>query len=273
MKKPVVILVFAHKPWLDSFEKTALDCCVRILGNHPIKLVCPAGMDVSTYLKVAPQIGVDFISPCWLESLPAYNRLKIDPFLYQRYAEYEYLMTYELDAYVFRDELLEWCGRGWDYVGAPWFEGQLEATRDAAFAGVGNSGFSLRKISSCRRVLARLAVCSRIASLFAINNPERLEPRMGIVERVIRRLLGLEVLEVLELLQQRYVAEDLFWCHGVARAFDSFRIPSADEALRFSFEANPDVLLAMNDGRLPFGCHAWMKVRPEFWSNYINVIR
>ena len=49
--------------------------------------------------------------------------MKILPFLYERYAAYEFMFTYELDAFVFKDELEKWCEQGWDYIGAPWFDG------------------------------------------------------------------------------------------------------------------------------------------------------
>ena len=60
-------------------------------------------MDVSAYRRIAPELIVDFIRPSLLSSYRAYNRLKILPFLYRRYADFEYVLTYELDAFVFRD--------------------------------------------------------------------------------------------------------------------------------------------------------------------------
>ena len=39
---------------------------------------------------------------------------------YERFLNSKYLLIYQLDAYVFKDELTAWCNRGFDYVGAPW---------------------------------------------------------------------------------------------------------------------------------------------------------
>ena len=30
------------------------------------------------------------------------------------------MLIYQLDAYVFKDELLNWANKGYDYIGAPW---------------------------------------------------------------------------------------------------------------------------------------------------------
>src|SRR5437667_4055647 len=153
MSDKVVILVFAHKPMPEWYEAIGLEQCFRVLGRHPVRMVCPIGLDVSAYRRIAPALEVDFIPSRWLANVRAYNRLKILPFLYRRYSGYEYMLTYELDAFVFKDELEYWCEKGWDYIGAPWFEGYDHATPSSPLIGVGNSGFSLRRISTMLRVM------------------------------------------------------------------------------------------------------------------------
>jgi hypothetical protein len=39
--------------------------------------------------------------------------------------------------------------------------------------------------------------------------------------------------------------------------------------LRFAFEAAPRQCLEMNQGRLPFGCHAWGRYDREFWTPHL----
>ncbi len=141
MSDAVVILIFSHKPRLAWYEEISLRQCCRVLGQHPIRLVCPVGLDLSSYRVIAPNLQADFIPPHWLASLRAYNRLKILPWLYRRYAAFDYILTYELDAFVFHDELLDWCAKGWDYIGAPWFEAYTKATPSSRPIGVGNAGF------------------------------------------------------------------------------------------------------------------------------------
>ena len=40
-----------------------------------------------------------------------------------------------------RDELLDWCNKNYDYIGAPW----VKKERDNILLKTGNGGFSLRK--------------------------------------------------------------------------------------------------------------------------------
>ena len=113
----------------------------------------PTGLDVSAYRRITPALEVDIVPSHWFANVRAYNRLKILPFLYRRYSGYEYMLTCELDAFVFKDELEYWCEKGWDYIGAPWFEGHDNAAPGSHPIGVGNLGFSLRRISTILRVM------------------------------------------------------------------------------------------------------------------------
>ena len=39
--------------------------------------------------------------------------------LYSRFEKYEYMLIYQLDAFVFSDRLMEFVEAGYDYIGAP----------------------------------------------------------------------------------------------------------------------------------------------------------
>jgi hypothetical protein len=39
---------------------------------------------------------------------------------YQAFTDFEFMLIYQLDAFVFRDELADWCRSGYEYIGAPW---------------------------------------------------------------------------------------------------------------------------------------------------------
>ena len=41
----------------------------------------------------------------------------VSPLFYLNFKKYRYLLIYQLDALVFRDELLEWCSKEIDYIG------------------------------------------------------------------------------------------------------------------------------------------------------------
>lgn len=147
-----IVLIFSHKPALEWFERISLAQCFRVLGRHPIRLVCPLGLDVSEYRAIVPNIEVDFIPAEFMGSYGAYNKMKTSSWIYRRYAAFDYMMTHELDALVFRDELVFWCAQGWDFIGAPWFTDFSSSADDGLWA-VGNGGFSIRRINTYLRVL------------------------------------------------------------------------------------------------------------------------
>ena len=66
------------------------------------------------------------------------------------------------------------------------------------------------------------------------------------------------------------INEDHYWGHVLAAFFSDFNVAPVNDAIRFSFEVNPTLLYKMNNGQLPFGCHAWERYDPEFWLPFIN---
>jgi hypothetical protein len=152
-RKRVVILVLVHKPNMNPDEVLSFRQCISILGAHDIAVVCPAGMNVAAYKEISTAINFCHIDPSWQITYRNFNRLKINPLLYWKFRRYDYILFYELDAFVFRDELDKWCHAGYDYIGAPWFYGFNTCSNDSPFLGVGNGGFSLRRTSAALRVL------------------------------------------------------------------------------------------------------------------------
>lgn len=67
----------------------------------------------------------------------------------------------------------------------------------------------------------------------------------------------------------REIHEDTIWCIYVPQFID-YKVAPAGEALKFAFEANPSLLYKMNNGELPFGCHAWERYETAFWQPFIK---
>ncbi len=258
-----VVLIFAHKEQLEWHEQISLAQCYRILQSHPIRLICPEGLDLSSYRAIAPQLIVDFIPSHWMESLRAYNRLKILPWLYNRYSDFDYILTYELDAFVFRDELLEWCAKGFDYIGAPWFEGYHLATPDSRPSGVGNSGFSSRSTSSMLRVSRSLRYQIPISEVLQIRARGGMKLKKALADMTIQN-------NFFSLFNDFTGQEDRYWGDLVRTRFLWFRVASYEEARNFSFELNPRRLFKECGNALPFGCHKWMVFEPTFWRDPIR---
>src|SRR5690606_31898493 len=91
--------------------------------------------------------------------------------LYRRFVAYEYMLICQTDVFVFRDELLQWCEKDYDYIGAPWiaskqhlltkvlfqitnfFKSRKKKKSTAHFFKVGNGGFSLRKVQTMLKIV------------------------------------------------------------------------------------------------------------------------
>jgi hypothetical protein len=191
-----------------------------------------------------------------------FNALKVSPYLYERYQEYEYILFYEPDAFVFSDDLLSWCATGFDYIGAPWFKG-FGAIATKELIGVGNGGFSLRKVATHLTAAKRF----EFERLLVRGSVKQLRHKLDYLRDKLWRS-GKEA-------EVHYMApidfhEDVFWGKSAARRYRQFRVAPISVALSFSFEVNPAVLFQMNGYRLPFGCHAWFKHDISFWVPHIE---
>jgi len=255
----VIVLIFTHKAEPSADELRSLRQCCIVLGKHPMRLVCPRGMDLAAYRAVHPGIVADFIDPKWFKSVGDYNLLKALPWLYRRYAGYEFMLTYELDAWVFRDELLHWCEQGWDYIGAPWFERHGACSEEAKPIRGGNSGFSLRRTLACLAAL-RALLCRRVLAL----------PKTWF--RLIRGggsvSLPASAAELFRPFAGMIPAEDFFWCYTVPKVYPFFRIAPYEQCRKFAFETNARRLYEESGQLLPFGCHKWSADR-AFWKRFI----
>lgn len=235
-----------YRPVLDPDERLSARQCRAVLGRHALKVVAPVGLDLPGPLADLP---CERFSAEAFADIGAYNRLLLGPEFYGRFASYEYLLIHQLDAYVFRDELDEWCGKKWDYVGAPWPDDEFLQKRKwrSAFPRhlrpptlarwirgcdfrVGNGGFSLRRIPAFLAVLDRQPAAARA---WPAN-------------------------------------EDVFWSLAAPVYDRKFRIPPEREAMRFAVEREPARYLARLAGRLPFGCHAWRKRGFEVWKPHLR---
>lgn len=280
----VVILIIAHKPELNIYEQISLSQCYKVLGNHPIKIICPNGLDVSSYKNILPDPQFDFIDPMWQSTYANFNRLKIEPFLYLRYSKYQFILFYEPDAFVFHDELVDWCNEGYDYIGAPWFDGFCDANENSNIIGIGNGGFSLRKVKKSLKILKQLKVMEILNQYSDFNIRLQIMNILKILSQWIN-----ERDELAEYVKNYKEYEDLFWGVKIQDQIDNFKknryllsilynklllkdynLAPVEKAIEFSFENLPDKLYNLNSNKLPFGCHAWFKYNYKFWKPFIT---
>lgn len=274
MAHPVAVAITTHTVDLDEAERISLERAIEVLGpRHDLYLVVPRSLDVASALRRYPELRHQPVDDSFFGGAAQHNRLLLSSALYGGFSDYEYVLIHHLDAYVFRDELDEWCTRGYDFVGAPWLEGYEFAVDDAPYLGTGNGGLSLRKVDSFIQVTRRLdaAPSSRLGRLMR-RVPYKLraairEATTPIARRVAwggaRREIALAYLN-------RGSGEDTFWAFRVSPWLRWFRVAPPEVAVSFAFDTSPDLLFERNGRQLPFGCHGWPKAdRVEWWRRHI----
>lgn len=253
----VKIVVPIYKTTLDSYEKKSLDQLVKVLCDYPKVIIKPRSLDVREILdKYENQFDVQDFDDSYFMNIIGYNRLMLAPEFYEKFLDVKYILIYQLDAYVFRDELRYWCNLDYDYVGAPWLcklkykrklmqlflaiRGVIYSMlkikhRQQCFYKVGNGGLSLRKTATHYK--------------FTLE-------KQAIIQKYLKNVSKSSLFN-----------EDVFW--GMEATKDKgYRVPTWREALLFSFDLFPEVAYKYSGEKLPFGCHRWNK-ELHFWNKYI----
>jgi hypothetical protein len=252
--------VHSDKP--SNLELISFKQCFDVLKTHTIKVIAPKGLNLESYLKVVPNFEVVEIDPIWQSSIFMYNKLKLSSFFYDLFKEFDFLLTYELDAFVFKDEIDFWCKKNYDYIGAPWFEG-YSVPKSNEIIGVGNSGFSLRKISAMKNAIHNI--------YFDERNYNLLSKKKRIKAKIKKFLFFVNIFrtENYTIQNSLHFNEDWFISAVIPKIIVDFNIAPINDAIKFSFEVNPSYLFEINNQKLPTGCHAWTVYDFEFWKPHI----
>ena len=267
----VAVVVPHYRAGLTADEGVSLRHLTHFLGRYDKHLALPQGLDFTL-----PGFGVNRFPDQFFHGTATYSALLLSREFYQAFAEYDYILLYQLDALVFSDRLAEWCARDLDYVGAPWFPG--DGADFVSEPAVGNGGFSLRRVESFLRVIDSPGFeteLDRYRDALAAAGPALARLR-HLPRKALRRvrLLGADRQAILSAARApadpgERLNEDCFWSFRARRYHPGFKIASVEEALGFAFEVNPRRCYELNGRRLPFGCHAWNKYDREFWEPFL----
>ena len=266
----VAVVVPMYKKALDQDEQISYRHLTRYLANFDKFLVSPESLKVELEGFEIKRFRDEFF-----HSTATYSALLISPEFYEAFRRYEYILIYQLDSLVFSDNLLDWCARDFDYIGAPWFsEDGADFVEGSA---VGNGGFSLRKIQSFLNVLEAPGAEAELEKYRdALYSALPWYRQLLSLPYKVRKWLSLPTAKGQDILNEtgkvpagRRLNEDCFWSFRARDYFPDFRIAPVREALRFSFELAPRRCFELNGNRLPFGCHAWSKYDREFWEPYL----
>lgn len=249
----VEVVIPIYRNTFSDLEMRSLRQVSEVLKNYRISLVKPESLDVTELVSRFPSFSIRSFRDEFFEGIAGYNSLMMSEEFYSAFQDSQYILIYQTDAYVFRDELEQWCREGYDYVGAPWLKKPVynlpviswimsigfnrdrrkgRRNKQELYNKVGNGGLSLRKVQSHLRVVK--------------------EERESIREYLAVR--------------NHMYNEDVFWS-----GIESFRYPDALRALAFSFDKYPKLCYRLNGRKLPFGCHAWYSRKMRgFWRGIIE---
>lgn len=228
--KEVAVVIPVYKAEPSDSELLSFRQCLTVLGKYPIVLFAPTGFDSQVYDDIAGnKLAYVYFDKKYFSSTKGYSKLLLSRSFYKHFLAYTSILIYQLDAWVFRNELSSWCALDYDYIGAPWLEAPPITSGKKPIVNlsnllknrVGNGGFSLRKVKS------HLRWANWVSFIF------KFIPKN----------------------------EDILWS-----LFVPFKKPSCLEALAFAFEMDPEKSFELNGNQLPFGCHAQEKYDPKFWN-------
>lgn len=267
-KRVAILVALSNRDYLTDTEQISLKHLLHYLGHYDKYIIIPEGLDFSL-----PGFYSARFDDKYFGSADAHRDLLLSPCYYQAFSNYEFILSYHLDALVFSDQLQEWCDRDYDFVGSPWVK-----HKDAPYYGnssfegkVGNGGFSLKKVRSFLKIFN--------STEYAIA-PDEYWNKYHAHKQLPGRILQWPKKMVMKSHRYNNVQwetkhwernDDLFIADRARHYYPEFRIAPLDIALRFGFECVPRHCYELNDHRLPFGCHAWERYDREFWEQFLLV--
>ena len=255
LKKVVTAIpIYREKPCGNSISN-----CIEILKDCAFCLIAPNSLNAKEYEAIFKaknkQYSIKRFDDKYFKSVQNYSELCLESKLYKAFQDYEYLFLFQEDGFIFKNELNEWCDKGFDYIGAPLFEGYEKADEKSSMIEFsGNGGVSLRKISSFIEVL------------------EKEEKRSANPVRILHDFIFKNRFKSLKTEFQKLkssVNEDIVITQYL-RAKQGLNIAPNKDAMYFSFEVRPKRLYELTEGILPFACHGYKKYEPDFWKQFIS---
>ena len=217
-----VVVVPRYREKISEAEQISLTQARRVLGDWPLVFMSPERM--RGYYDRTGEAAEFWPDECF-SNITNYSLLMLSEKFWERFGQYEYMLLYQLDAFVFSDRLQEFMDMGYDYIGAPmpYWTGWPYDTNP-----VGNGGLALRNIEAAHRMLTvhRDYLYEKTAAFMI---PEWAEDR-------------------------------LFTYCGLDKQVD-FSTAPAKVAVEFSVCMDYNhAYRRLKQGWLPFGCHAWWKL-------------
>ena len=143
--KQCVIVIPVYKTYLEEYEIASMIQLINTLGNeYDICLVCPDGLYINYYNNICNyKFNYLKCNPEYFKSTYTYSKLLENYYFYEAFKQYEYMMIYQNDGWIFYNNIKYFISLNYDYIGSPWGENEFGPSPES----VGNGGVSFRKIS------------------------------------------------------------------------------------------------------------------------------
>ena len=117
--KEVAIVIPVYKEYMDRYEEISFHRALEVFSAYPVFLVGPKGISGRNYHKLK-KLDIFYFDDKYFKGISGYNRLMLSLDFYETFLDYNYILIYQLDAFVFDNNIMDWCLLGYDYIGAPW---------------------------------------------------------------------------------------------------------------------------------------------------------
>ena len=258
MNNTAAIVIPLYKSQLSKLEEISIRQCFKILSQHKIIAIKPQNISLSEYdFEFDEIISFDHN---FFQNIEGYNKLMLSSNFYEKFLQYTFILIYQPDAFVFKDELSYWCNQGYDYIGAPWL-------RYAAYPDL------IKRIKNQTRSFLHLKRNIKQPNTDLPTNFQ-FENRVGNGGFSLRNtkkfydicLQDQKEIEFYNNRSEHYFNEDVFWSIEVNRKANRLKIPGYKQAIHFAIENSCLHAFDLTKGNLPFGCHAWDR-NLEFWKS------
>src|ERR1035438_315900 len=103
MHKVAVIIPF-YQDSLSEYEIIALEQCEKVLHAYPKIAIKPQSLVLPEATKKYNFSNEVSFEDKYFEGIKGYNSLMLSELFYSKFLDYEYILIYQLDAFVFKDE-------------------------------------------------------------------------------------------------------------------------------------------------------------------------
>ena len=122
--KDVCIVIPIYKDNINNklieYEIDSIRNTIRLMKNYDIYFLCNENLNTLWYKKIKSNSQQNIYFKYYnFKNREEYINMCLDYKFYKIFYNYDYMLICQTDVWIFKDELLYWCNKGYDYIGAP----------------------------------------------------------------------------------------------------------------------------------------------------------